>query len=357
MNYREFSIQDFVWDKNFRQWVLSPDADLDTFWEEWIIENPDKVAEVNAARQILKASKIKDGNLRDFEIEDSIAVVLNEIKDVEHSPVSEPHHKRPLRSSVIKHSLTLAASIVLLLSVASFYYFRDDATVSSNMIERVNNGPGLLQLNMHDGSNIILEKGARVSFAKSFTNLESRKIYLTGEAFFDVAKDPLKPFIVYSNGLITKVLGTKFRVRSYATEKNSVVEVVSGVVAVYSLSDKDSEDERNGEKLSSVILTRNQKANYSNEDRIVMATVVQQPVAINNRIFNYTFSDTPIKQIFKNIEEGYGLEIIYDEKVLAKRTLTADLSQVSMYDKLSIICKVLDTRYEIIDGKIIIYQN
>ncbi len=357
MNYQKYSIEDFIWDEHFRQWVLFPDAELDVFWNEWIANNSDKAADISTARQILKALKIKDGNISDDEVEEAVANTLNEIADENYHPQIKTQAKRSWKFPMIKHSLSIAASLVLLLSVAGFYYFKTEPQISSTMLVKVNNGPGLLQLNMHDGTRIILEKGAKVRFPKSFNGLENRKIYLTGEAFFDVAKDPLKPFIVYSNGLITKVLGTKFRIRSYAAEKNSLVEVTSGIVAVYSLADKDSEDEKNGKKLNSVILTRNQKANYSNEDRTVMASVVEQPVAINNKIFNYTFSDTPIKQIFENIEDGYGIEIIYDEKVLAKRTFTADLSQISMYDKLSIICKVLNTHYEIIDGKIIIYPN
>jgi ferric-dicitrate binding protein FerR (iron transport regulator) len=357
MNYTEFSVEEYVWDENFRRWVLFPDAHLDAFWNEWMTNNPDRVTDINAARQIVKALEIKDRKLSDDELEDAITSVLKEIQNEDRLSPVKTRAKRSWKFSVIKRSLSIAASLILILSVVSFYYFKNEPEISSNMFEKMNNGPGLLQLNMHDGSKITLEKGAKVSFSKSFNGLANRKVYLTGEAFFDVAKDPTKPFIVYSNGLITKVLGTKFRIRSYPAEKNSMVEVTSGVVAVYSLADKDSEDEKNGEKLNSVILTRNQKANYSNEDRTVMASVVEQPVAINNKIFNYTFSDTPIKQIFQNIEEGYGIEIIYDEKVLAKRTFTADLSQISMYDKLSIICKVLNTRYEIIDGKIIIYPN
>ena len=357
MNYREFSVEDFIWDENFRQWVFSPDADSDLFWKGWMTNNPDKLTDINAAQQILKSIRIKNGKLSDYEIGNTITSVLNEINAETHHPEMKLQVKTTWKFQAYKHPLRIAASLIVLLSIAGFYYFKYDPEIRENMFERTNSGPGLLHLNMDDGSKIVLEKGAKLSYSKSFNRLANRKVYLTGEAFFDVAKDPLKPFVVYSNGLITKVLGTKFRIRSNRSERGSTVEVTSGVVAVYSLYDKDSEDEKNAEKLNSVILTRNQRANYSNEDRTVMATIVEQPIAINNKIFNYTFSDTPIRQIFENIEDGYGIEIIYDEKVLAERTLTADLSQVSMYNKLSIICKVLNTHYELIDGKIIIYSN
>lgn len=368
MNHTGFSVEDFIWDEDFRQWVLFPDADADLFWNEWIAQYPSKEADVIAAKQIIKAIKIKNVPISDYEIQLAIANILNEIHPGESDLAEERHIKKSWNFWSEKKHLSIAASLTLVFSLIAFFYLKSGSSSSlaynhlvkslnENLVEKVNNGPGRLQINLQDGSRITLEKNARISLPGSFDGLPNRKVYLTGEAFFEVAKNPEKPFFVYANGLITKVLGTKFRIRSYDGEKNSVVEVSSGIVAVYSLIDKTSQDELNGQKLNSLILTRNQKANYSNEARTVMASVVEKPVAVNDKIFDYTFSDTPIKKIFENIREGYGIEIIYDEKLLGNRTFTADLSQTSMYDKLDIICKVINAHYEVIDGKIIIFPN
>lgn len=220
----------------------------------------------------------------------------------------------------------------------------------------MNNGEGLLHIRLEDGSRITLQKNAKISFPQSFKGLVNRKVYLTGEAFFDIAKDPGKPFFVYANGLITKVLGTSFKITSNVGEKDATVEVTSGIVAVFSLVDKQAQDVSNTNMLNSIILTRNQKASYSSRDRTLITSLVNHPIALNETAFDSTFSNTPIESIFENIEEEYGIKIIYDEKSFHNRTFTGDLSKITMYEKLEVICKTVNSKYEVLDGRIVIYN-
>lgn len=346
--------------------MLYPDADSDIFWNERMAANyPQKKTDMLMAKQIIKAVKIKNVQISDQEIKRAIADIIKEISSNENDlPVGNYKRNFFKRTSFE----LIAASILLVFSIAALYnltsvnnpsivYKELVKEAEGKLVEKVNSGSGLMEIKLEDGSKITLKKNARISFPVSFKGLVNRKVYLTGEAFFEVEKDSEKPFFVYANGLITKVLGTKFKIRSNNGDKNASVEVTSGVVAVFSLVDKESQDDLKTKKLNSVILTRNQKANYSSVDRTLMTSVVEQPVAVNDKIFDYTFSDTPIKEIFKKMVDGYGIEIIYDEKILAERTFSADLSKTTMYEKLNIICKAINSWYEIIDGKIVVYAN
>lgn len=361
-NYSEFLVEDFVWDEGYRQWVLSPDADSDLFWNEWLLTHPHKRDDLLLAKQIVKSIKVKTTEISDYEISCAIKNILLETND------SNQFVKAPFIQKHIS-SFNLSAAILIIALGFSFWFYNIGSNHSAitytdlislnneKFIEQVNSTLAPIKVSLEDGSTVLLAHNAKISFPATFSGLNKRVIYLSGEATFEVTKDTSKPFYVYANGLVTKVLGTKFKIRSYDDEKKTTIEVNSGIVSVFSFIDKRSQDEKSDKKLNSLILTRNQKAFYSSEDKTLLASFVEEPIAVNEKVFNYTFSDTPIKQIFENIKEGYGIEIIYDEKLLANRTFTADLSQTSMYEKLSIICKAINTRYEITDGKIIIYPN
>jgi ferric-dicitrate binding protein FerR (iron transport regulator) len=82
-----------------------------------------------------------------------------------------------------------------------------------------------------DNTHIWLNPGSQLSYASGFINGQ-RLIRLKGEAFFDVAQDVAHPFIVQAGGISTKVLGTSFNIEAYPNERNAVVSLVNGKVAV-----------------------------------------------------------------------------------------------------------------------------
>ena len=84
-----------------------------------------------------------------------------------------------------------------------------------------------LVVQLPDGSKVTLSKDSRLSYGKKFDG-NKREVFLSGEAFFEVAKNPARPFLVYSNGLITKVLGTSFKITAFEQDTRVVVAVKTG---------------------------------------------------------------------------------------------------------------------------------
>jgi len=85
-------------------------------------------------------------------------------------------------------------------------------------------------------------------------------------------------------------------------------------------------------------------------------SLVENPAVVTPpRRRNFEFVDTPIGEVFRSIEEAYGVQIVFDEEILASCYLNASLDDVPLYDKLKLICKGINASYEIIDSHIIIY--
>ncbi len=82
-----------------------------------------------------------------------------------------------------------------------------------------------------DGTKVWVNADSRLSYGKNFGN-QLREVYLEGEAYFDVAEDKRKPFIVHTNNIDVKVLGTAFNVRAYGNEVNTQTTLLRGSVEV-----------------------------------------------------------------------------------------------------------------------------
>jgi len=101
--------------------------------------------------------------------------------------------------------------------------------VSGNFVSTKNGSKSKLQL--PDGTQVWLNSGSNISYENDFGGT-SRQVKLTGEAFFDVVKDPLRPFVIHTATLDIKVLGTAFNVRSYPEEKVTETSLIRGAVEI-----------------------------------------------------------------------------------------------------------------------------
>jgi transmembrane sensor len=90
---------------------------------------------------------------------------------------------------------------------------------------------GEYKVTLADGSTVWLNAGSSLKYATAFNGTD-RVVELTGEGYFEVAPDKTKPFHVMANGTEVKVLGTKFNVKAYNTDKQVATTLVSGAVAI-----------------------------------------------------------------------------------------------------------------------------
>lgn len=154
------------------------------------------------------------------------------------------------KSGVIKFLLRfskVAAILIVCLSGAYFIYqkatsYSFNKTASNEIpwqIQQTSKG-GKSTITLSDGTKVIMNADSRLKFPHSF-NGATREVYLTGEAFFNVAHNSSMPFIIHTDKINIKVLGTEFNVKSYPDDSTSETTLIHGLIEV---TLKDRPDDR-----------------------------------------------------------------------------------------------------------------
>ena len=136
--------------------------------------------------------------------------------------------KRIVMIPLYKKIGRVAAVLVPLIIVASYLYF---ASNQNDMVEISVAYGGQKHLFLPDSSEIWVNAGSTIKYPKNF-NRKQRMVHLDGEAYFSVRRDETKPFIVQTEQLSVKVLGTKFNVKAYSSDDKSTTTLTSGKVEV-----------------------------------------------------------------------------------------------------------------------------
>jgi transmembrane sensor len=194
------------------------------------------------------------------------------------------------------------------------------------------------QLRLPDGSLAVLNAASSLTYSAGLVNNGKRVVKLTGEAYFEVAKDARHPFIVESNGQQVQVLGTHFNVNSYADEDVQRTTLLEGSVKVTS-----------GNR--SAVIAPGQQVRLSNGALSTETVDVSQAVAWKDGLFNFNSSD--IQNVMRQLARWYNVTVEYEgaipkDKITGKVHRDADLSQALT------ILKYLDIHYVIKDRTIII---
>ena len=185
-----------------------------------------------------------------------------------------------------------------------------------------------------------------------------REVALKGTAFFDVAKNPEKPFFVYANNVVTKVLGTSFTIQTNPATKEVSVSVKTGRVQVFE-KNSASQSAFNSKVLTSngVIITANQKAVYSTKKNDFQTTLVPEPLPLPNlkpSEKEFDFNRASLSAVIEKIQHVYGVEIVLDNERFNNCTFSGELEEEDLFEKLDIICTAVDATYEVSGTKILI---
>ncbi len=361
------SIEDFIFNSSFRSWLLDNDSVHKEYWENWIAENPDKVPVLNYAKAIVFALTVNHRQLSETEIDNEIKRISRQTggaKRVEEK-VKEPSAPERSMNPAYK-KIAIAASVIAIVVFSIFYFrvkpmrqaslleFHDLYSLhSSSIVEQSNNSDSIQPVALFDGSIVRLYPRSKLSFSNgSFST--KRDVYLSGEAFFEVKENPSVPFLVYTKHLVTKVLGTTFKVDDYSDKKRASVKVGMGKVSVYR---KENFADKNAvaNKLDGLIITSNQQAVYDVVDRQLIKGIIDKPaVLVSNAGQTFVFNSTPLKEILRMLEDAYGITIVCANSITNSCSLSVSMSNKNFYEKLELICKAVNASYEAVDGTILI---
>jgi ferric-dicitrate binding protein FerR (iron transport regulator) len=215
-------------------------------------------------------------------------------------------------------------------------------------ITRTNATNQILRLALADGSTVALQPSSSLRYPPQFMGAQ-REVHLQGEAFFEVARNPAKPFLVVTEKLVTTVLGTSFTVRAYPNQPQALVMVRTGRVRV---SPRANSAERTARRVAAPLeLIPNQQVAYSPEVLEMRKELVARPALLIPRPF--TFDDRPVTEVIQALEHAYGVPIVYDEEALADCTVRLIFKDEPMFEKLDLLCKALGATYERSGTKVI----
>ena len=221
-----------------------------------------------------------------------------------------------------KYSLRIAA--VLVFGLFSWY-------IISNLDynKTANSGSAVVVLSLNDGSQVTLNKGTKLNYPKIFKR-DSREVYLEGEAFFNIVKNPLRPFIIKTPNSQIKVLGTSFNVNTNC-KGNVEVIVNSGTVSFKGASSKKQ-----------VILHKDDKGVFMKATGAIEKSINSDPNYISWKTRKFVFHETSLKDIFENIEK------VYDVRIVAKDSAIYNCKMTATFDKLDIedIIKSIDLAFK-----------
>ena len=204
------------------------------------------------------------------------------------------------RNSRSNYFSKVAAAIVFLVAFAGLTYLIFPELQTLNQPPRIVKSNPSGQKSTHflpDGSKVYLNAESSISYLTDFEG-SLREIELKGEAYFEVAKNPNKPFVVRSKSFSTTAIGTAFNVRAYDTESKLEIALTEGRVKVESEFSKEDVFLEPGEKLA-----------YSSKSKSQLKTTFDSDEIIGWKNGLIKFRDSDYLEVKNRLERWFGVKI------------------------------------------------
>lgn len=200
---------------------------------------------------------------------------------------------------------------------------------------------------LSDGTHVHLNSGTRLKYPVQFVKGEKRQVFLSGEAFFDVARDKEHPFVVRADDLNVQVLGTQFNVSSYNEDARTDVVLVEGSVSMFPEGETlDSE--------KSLLLQPGLKGSFDKESGAISQKRVLTTVYTSWIHGELVFRNMTFGNILKKLERHYNLEITNNNEVLAKETFNANFGNEPIEQVLEYLKTMYGITYTLDEDHVII---
>ena len=336
------SISDLIKNEKFIQWVVNPNFETDHFWSRWLSANPTRKDDVERARQVIQATGYK----KKYQMkEGDYNLVLSNVIEYNNRKQDSAFKRR----SIIYRAGSVAAAVLALLVVTVIITKQNEPWQTtdqslSQSITKVTKSGQKLRLTLPDGTTVVLNSESTLTYSTPFSP-HDREVSLVGEAFFDVVKNPDKPFIVHSASVTTRVLGTSFNVRSYPNEPESTVSVVTGKVQV---SDGAGQEASLSPHTQGVF-------NLSKRQLLVTPFEVQGVVGWKDGLI--LFEKTSLGEVFSRLERWYGVHIKVQDKEVLEGEYTGRYENASLEKVLKGIGFASGFTYRIEEKEVIINKK
>jgi len=244
-----------------------------------------------------------------------------------------------------KRWMRVAAMFILpiLTSAGMYFYMSKSVSSAAPLVIAVERGQKA-NINLPDGSKVWLNYQSKLTYSSNF-NTNKRELQLDGEAYFEVAHNPKKPFIVHSNDIVVEALGTAFGIKAY-NEDNLISSILMrGKVRV---TTPDGE----------AILMPNDRIMYDKTTHKKVLSAVTNATDFTGWIHNeLRFENESLGEIAKSIQRIYNVEIIFASAQLKNQRYTGTVNNNSLESVLNIITLTSPVSFQIDKQKVTLYEN
>lgn len=255
-----------------------------------------------------------------------------------------PDQTKIIRTKFLPKMLKAAAAILVLVGIGSTVYFSMNRPVKPIMVQlNTSNEANTLIKTLNDGSVIYIAQNSLFSFPQQFED-KSRNVELKGEAFFDIASNPEKPFIIETADALIEVLGTAFNVKAQ-NGTNFELSVDRGKVKV-SLKNNPS-------KSMLVIAGEKITANKNN---------LEKSKNTGNRLSDWYkqkmhFKDETLHNIINVLNRNFNTTFVEAENEIGCRKLTVTFQNETAETMTELICVTLNLKSQNINGSVVLSES
>jgi len=255
-----------------------------------------------------------------------------------------------------KYSIWLKiAAVVGIVIVGALVYNRETIffkkTDQLKLTQALTKAAEVKTILLADGSTVKMNSGSRLKYPDHFT-ADTRDVYLSGEAFFDVKKDAKHPFIVHTEQLAVKVLGTAFDVKAYQNDAFTETTLIRGKVSI-SLKNNTAQ---------TFILKPNDKFTLSNGrgsiSQLMLFNGAGADKVIETAWLNHEliFKNNRFDEVAKLFERWYDIKIAFKEPELKAIQFTGHFEKESLTDALNVLRLIENFNYSVNGKNVYIYR-
>lgn len=282
--------------------------------------------------------------------------------ETEQEPAFEPVYSS--RPHYIRNILAVAAVLAGVILFSWLYIRSQPGVPELSRIETIAKPGAKSRLLLPDGSVVWLNSGSRISYPANFTD-SLREVELEGEAYFDVAKDAKRPFVVLTRDINIKVLGTVFNVKCYPEDNRTEATLVRGLVQISKTGGGDQEAfllhphekvvvNRGLERISSntgIAVPNNMVIRQLKES--VKDTSMTEIAWVYNKL---VFDGEDFREMAAEIERWYNVKIVINDSTVAGYRFHAKFENESISEVLSALRLSLPFTFKINNNEVNIYK-
>lgn len=245
------------------------------------------------------------------------------------------------RRVIASASAVLAAAVILFMCML---WSRPSENAAPEIFEIVAERGQKSSVTLPDGSRVMINSASTISYTSDY-NVKERNVFLSGEAYFDVASNADIPFVVHADKVSVTALGTEFNVKAYAEDPYVVTTLVEGSV-------------RTEAGTQSELLTRAQEASYNKEADVLLAYDVKDISRAVPWIRNeLLFENESLADIAVTLERMYNVTIVFEDEAAKGYSYTGLIRNNSLQNVLELISSTSPVGYKMNSGIIRFYMK